>query len=188
MKKRPGIRFVTAEDLLRLYEEPVARRVDRSAVAKQLSRGIIFGEIGGAVLSPAEMLMSLLDVAPQVVDGPVAPGKTTFTKTSIPAAAFRAATQDAAAFIARFQRLPNEVFIGAETLSLADFAATLAGSYGKPGDVPVVRGRTEFDRHFATDGRKSYNWVIHPEGFDGAPLLELARLQGWTLKPARLRR
>ena len=46
------------------------------------------------------------------------------------------------------------------------------------GDVKVVRGNIEFDRYFATDGRKPFNWVIHPEGFNGAPLLDLA--------PARL--
>jgi hypothetical protein len=184
MKQRPGVRFVTAQDLLGIYEGPVESRVDKGVAAAQLSRGIVFGEAG----SPAEMLMALLDAAPQVVDGPVAAGKTTYAKPAISAAAFRTASRDAAAFIARFQRLPNEVFIGAETLSLVDFAATLAGSYGKSGDVTVVRGKTEFDRYFATDGKRSYNWVIHPEGFDGSPLLDLARLQGWTLKPARLRK
>jgi hypothetical protein len=188
MKKRSGVRFVTAQDLLQLYEEPVTARADRSAVAAHLSKGIVFGEVGAAVLSPADMLLSLLEVQPQIVDGPVASGRTTYTKASIPAAAFRTASQDAAAFIARFQRLPNEVFIGPETLSLADFTATLAASFGKSGDIPVVRGKIAFDRYFATDGKRSYNWVIHPEGFDGTPLLDLARLQGWTLKPARLRR
>jgi len=72
-----------------------------------------------------------------------------------------------------------------ETLSLADFAATLAGSSGRDGDVPVAHGNIEFESYFASDGRRSFNWIIHPEGFDGASLLELARLQGWTLKPAR---
>jgi hypothetical protein len=125
---------------------------------------------------------------PQTVDGPMAAGKTTYTGATIPAAVFRKAASDAADFIRRFHRLPNEVFLGAETLSLADFAATAGGSYGKAGDAPVVRGKIGFDRYFASDGRKPFSWVIHPENFDGAPLLDLARLQGWTLKPARLRR
>ena len=101
----------------------------------------------------------------------------------------RRASADAADFIRRFKRLPNEVFIGPETLSLADFAATLAGSVldGR-GEIRIARGKVDFDRYFATDGRKPFNWVIHPEGFDGGPLLELGRLQGWTLKPARFAR
>ena len=72
------------------------------------------------------------------------------------------------------------------TLSLADFAATLAGSVDGGEVVKVVHGNIAFDRYFATDGRKSYNWIIHPDGFNGAPLLDLGRLQGWTLKPAQL--
>ena len=83
----------------------------------------------------------------------------------------------------KFQRLPAEVFVGAETLSLEDFAATLPG-----GGERVAKGKVEFERYFSTEGKKSFNWVIHPEGFDGGPLLEMGRLQGWTLKPARLAR
>jgi hypothetical protein len=187
MKAQPGVRFVTAQDLLGIYADPAAKGVDRKAVAAHLSRGIVFGEIQGQMLSAAEMLLGLMEVEPQIVDGPVAPGTTIYAKPTIPAAAFRKATSDAADFVRRFHRLPNEVFVGAETLSLADFAATLAGSLDGVDPVKVVPGRIEFDRYFASDGRKTFNWVIHPEGFNGAPLLELGRLQGWTLKPAKLR-
>ena len=121
-----------------------------------------------------------------MVDGPTAPGTTTYAKPTIPVATFQRAARDAADFAARFHRLPNQVFVGAETLSLADFAATLAGSVEGGSEIKVVRGNVEFDQYFASEGRRSFNWVIHPEGFDGAPLLELGRLQGWTLKPATL--
>lgn len=188
MKARPGVQFVTARDLLSLYEKPIPKPADRKAVAAHLSGHIVFADIGGQMLSPADMLLALLEVEPQVVDGPAAPGATTYGSSTIRAAAFRQAASDAADFIRRFHRLPDEVFIGAETLSLADFAATLAGSLDKGGDVQVIRGNIEFDRYFATDGRKPFNWVIHAEQFDGSPLLALGRLQGWTLKPARFAR
>jgi hypothetical protein len=186
MKVRPGVRFVTAQELLNLYGNPTPKPADRKLVAAQLSREIIFGDVGGQMLSPADMLLEVLGVKPEVVDGPTAPAATTYAKPTIPAGAFRASTADAAEFIRRFHRLPNQVFVGPEALSLADFAATLAGSILEPGsEVRVVRGRIGFDRYFATDGRKSFDWVIHPEGFNGTPLLDLGRLQGWTLKPAR---
>jgi hypothetical protein len=38
-----------------------------------------------------------------------------------------------------------------------------------------------------TDGVRSFDWVIHPEGFQAPQLLDMARLQAWTLKPAVLR-
>jgi len=188
MKTQPGVRFVTAQDFSKLYGGPLAQPVDRKQAATHLSRQIVFAEIGGHVLSPADMLLQLLDPKPQVVDGPTAAGRTTYAQPTIPAAAFRAAVADAAAFVRRFQRLPSEVFVGAETLSLADFAATLAENLDQRGDVKIARGNIAFTRYFGTDGKKSFNWVIHPEGFDGTPLLDLGRLQGWTLKPARLLR
>jgi hypothetical protein len=186
MKAQPGVHFVTAQDLPGIYENPAAKAVDPSAVAAHLGRHIVFGEIQGQMLSPAEMLLALLEVKPQMVDGPTALGTTTYSKPAVPAAAFRKAASDAADFVQRFHRLPNEVFVGSETLSLADFAATLAGSTGVGDEVKVVHGNVEFDRYFASDGRKPFNWIIHREEFNGAPLLELGRLQGWSLKPARL--
>lgn len=188
MKAQPGVRFVTAKDLPGIYREPAAKAIDRKAVAAQLSHHIVFGEIQGQMLSAAEMLVALLGLPQQPVDGPTAAGSTTYTKPTIPAAAFRKATSDAADFVRRFHRLPNQVFVGSYTLSLADFAATLAGSIEGGDEIPVVHGSVEFDRYFASDGRRPFNWVIHPEGFDGSPLLELGRLQGWTLKPARFAR
>ena len=45
----------------------------------------------------------------------------------------------------------------------------------------------EMEKYVAADPVKTFNWAIHPEGFSAPGLLELARLQTWTLKPARLR-
>jgi hypothetical protein len=187
MKNRPGVKFVTARDLPGIYEPVLPRPVDAKAIATHLSRRISFGEIGNQMLSPADMVVALLGLQPQVVDGPIGGGASTWTGPTIPATAFRAAVSDAAGFVRRNHRLPAQVFIGAQTLSLADFAATLAGRTGTTGtEIPVVRGRIEFERFFASDPSKPFNWVIHRPDFSGGPLLELARLQGWTLKPARM--
>jgi hypothetical protein len=53
--------------------------------------------------------------------------------------------------------------------------------------VTVHKGNPEMGRYIATDAVKAFSWVIHPEGFSAPSLLELARLQAWTLQPARLR-
>jgi hypothetical protein len=181
------VRFVTAKDLPGIYQSGIPRAVDRSAIARQLREKIVFAEVQGEMLSPADMLVTLLGLEPQVVDGPTAAGATTYAKPTIPAPAFERARLDAADFVLHTHRLPNVVMIGAETLSLADFAATLAGNTVEPAsEVPVLRGRIEFESHFAKDPQKPFDWIIHPKGFSGAHLLELGRLQGWTLKPAKL--
>jgi len=67
MKTQSGVRFVTASDLVRLYAVPAAKPLDRKAVAAHLSREIVFGEIQGQVLSPADMLLALLNVDQQAM-------------------------------------------------------------------------------------------------------------------------
>jgi len=122
------------------------------------------------------------------VDGPIGAGSTTLKSDVIPAAAFDVARRDAADFIRRNHRLPNEVFLGAETLSLKDFTATLASAVLQPNaPIRVVHGTIGFDSYFSTDPHKSFDWIIHPAGFAAPELLDLGRLQGWTLKPAVLR-
>jgi len=187
MKSQPDVRFVTARDLPGLYQSALPRPVTPHAAAMQLRQGIVFAEVQGQMLSPADMLVAMLGLLPQTVDGPTAAGATSYAQPSIPAPPFERAKRDAAEFIARTHRLPNVVMVGAATLSLTDFAATLAGNILEPADtVPVLRGQTGFDRYFATDPRKPFDWIIHRASFTGAHLLELGRLQGWTLKPARL--
>src|SRR5207248_2926546 len=149
---------------------------------------ITFLEAGGVALSPADMLLQLLRLEPQVVDGPTGPGLTTWSSDVIPDRLFESAEKDAADFISQNHRLPNQVFIAAETLSLPDFTATLAAHVLSPGPmVHIVHGRTTFEQYFATDAKKSFDWPIHPPGFAAPELLDLGRLQGWTLKPATLR-
>jgi hypothetical protein len=187
MKQRDGVRFITAKDLLGMYDGGAPRGVDRKAVAERLRQRIVFDEVQGQMLSPADMLQLLLGPEIGTIDGPTAPAVSSYGRASIPAKAWDAAVADAKAFIRQNHRLPNQVFIGAECLSLPDFAATLAGHVlDFSSEVKVLRGKIEYDRYFATDPQKPFNWVIHPEGFTAGPLLDLARLQGWTLKPARL--
>ena len=185
--KLPGVRFVTAQDLLQLYAGQNPPVVDRAMVARHLARQITFLDTPAGALSPADMVLQLLGMDPQVVDGPVARGATTARTPAIRRDLFERATRDVVDFIRTQHRLPSEVFVGPDTLTLADFTATLAGADGLSGAVAVKKGNVTFEKYFATDSKAAFQWPIHPENFAAPELLELARLQGWTLKPARLR-
>jgi hypothetical protein len=188
MKQTAGVSFVTAQDLRQLYADPIPPRIDSHVIAEHLRQNITFLDTGDAVLSPADMLVQLLGLPPRVVDGPTGPGSSTWQSDVVPAHLFERTIKDAADFIEHNQRLPKEVFLRAETLSLPDFTATLAESILHPNDpVRVVRGQLAFEKYFSSEARKSFSWPIHPVGFAAPELLELGRLQGWTLKPARLR-
>lgn len=187
MKSLPGVQFVTARELLRLYSSAAAPRTDRARMAAHLAMRQTFLVTENGALSAADMLLALLGMEPQVVDGPATRMAGDYRDQTIPRAAFARAKGDVISFIGAEHRLPAEVWIGSRKLSIGEFAATLAGDEGSSGDVAVRRANLEFEKYFSNEPAKSFDWPIHPEGFSAPELLELGRLQGWTLKPARLR-
>ncbi|MCS7043167.1 MAG: hypothetical protein NZR01_10280 [Bryobacteraceae bacterium] len=181
VRRTPGLRIVTAREAPALFEPR------DSAPPAGLARRLADSLDAHGGFSAADLLLSLLGLEPQHVDGPVRRAATTWTETEIPRPVFDRAKRDAADFIRVHGRLPDEVWLGSQCLSLADFAATLAADPGS-GPVPLRRGRADFEQRIGRDAARLYNWVIHPKGFAPESLLEMARLQAWTLKPARLRR
>lgn len=179
--KSSGARFATGRDLPQLMENP-NQPVDVTTARKRFVEAI---DIQGQN-SAADILLALLGFQPAHVDGPASRVESTVAATSIPRDLFNRGKQDAISYIERHQRLPSHVWFGSERLSIGDFAATLAGDEGGV-TVAVRRGNLAFERHIATDPVRSFNWAIHPEGFQAPELLELGRLQAWTLKPARLK-
>jgi hypothetical protein len=104
--------------------------------------------------------------------------------------AFRDAVLDVAGYIEKERRVPARVFIGAEAVPPADFLVALARAYAHREDknaavelganVEVLTaGRVAKDTPGLFGG-----WIIHKEGFRAPKILEVARLQAWTLKPA----
>ena len=186
-KSVPNVRFVTARELPLLYESPVPRSPNRQRAAEHLSVRQTFLMTEDGPLSAADMLLALLGLDPQIVEGPTTRHDSTCHAAEIPRTQFERAKADVVSFIRANHRLPPSAWIGSERLSLPDFAATLAAD--RPGSmlVAVRKGNPEMERYIATDPAKAFDWVIHPEGFSAPNLLELARLQTWTLKPARLR-
>jgi hypothetical protein len=186
-KARAGVRFVTARDLPMLYEGPMGRVKDRAAIARHMAERQTFLVTDDGALSAAEMLEVLLGMEPAAVEGPVTRGESTYHASTIARPAFERAIADVAGTIRVNRRLPADVWIGSEKLSLADFAATLGADDGASASVTVRKGNLEMEKYVATDAKGTFSWPIHPEGFSAPQLLELARLQAWTLKPARLK-
>ena len=186
-KSRTGVRFVTARELPLLYQSALSHGGDRTLIARHMAEHQTFLVTDQGVFSVAEMMEILLGMEPSVIEGPVARGQTAYRGSEIPRPAFERAKTDAAGFIRAHRRLPAEVWIGSEKLSLADFAATLAADNGVSGAIAIRKGNLEFEKYVATDAQRTFNWPIHPEGFSAPELLDLARLQAWTLKPARLK-
>jgi hypothetical protein len=193
MKSVPGVRFATAREMLQIYggPEPLSAKLsaNRSRMAAHMAAKQTFLLTEQESLSAADMLLALLGIEPQVVDGPATRMASTLGADTIARAPWERAKAEAVSFIRRNHRLPAEVWIGSGKLSIGDFAATLAAadSGGTSATVSIHRSNLEFENFISSDAKGSFNWPIHPEGFSAPELLELGRLQGWTLKPARLR-
>jgi len=186
-KARAGLHFVTARELRLLYESPLVRIADLAPIARHMAERQTFLVTDAAALSAADMLQALLGMDPVVVEGPSSRGESTDHDKEVPRAAFEHAKNQARGFIRARLRLPAEVWIGSKKLSLLDFAATLAADGGTSAAVVLRQGNPEMEKYVATDATRAFDWPIHPEGFSAPQLLELARLQAWTLKPARLK-
>jgi hypothetical protein len=208
-----GVRFVTVAELLRLYADRAADYTfDKAAlrrVAQAVQREIGFQQFEGLALSAAEafwllneaMLAALNDTPPQIslqaLDGPVHEfqlGAGSVRPTTLSWQAWAAAVRDTAAFCRTHHRVPEAIWIGANNLSPQDYLATLGAvvetiltAPRPPAQVSVKAGRFTAASYLAEDSPKLWNWVIFPEGFHAPKLMELARLQAWTLKPALLK-
>ena len=129
--------------------------------------------------------------------GPDGPPPTS-SLTNLSGLEFRAATRAVQEFIRVERQVPARVFVGAEAVPPADFLAAMAAAWsfhrqsGQPlVGQPVSLGhdlRVLPERYVAKDTPELFgNWVIHRAGFRAPKLMELARLQAWTLKPATAR-
>ena len=69
----------------------------------------------------------------------------------------------------------------------ADFLATLASEILQESPeiaLYLTRGVFTAEKYAAEDSESVFDWVIHPAGFHAPHVMDLAKLQCWTLKPA----
>ena len=128
--------------------------------------------------------------------GPVRRQASTMTaRTAIPIEAFLEAAIDARQYLQHHARMPDAIWLGSEALAPADYLMTAANlltklndlsrsrSVSVPTSIALSAAFLASERHV---GDKVWGWVVFPKDFDAPNLIELARLQTWTLKPALL--
>jgi peptidoglycan/xylan/chitin deacetylase (PgdA/CDA1 family) len=213
---QPGVRFVTATELMTIYGDKAMtrsfRQEDLLRFARSVQKDITFQRLDGYALSAADVFGLLTDGMAAFIERNEWPSTTKVTPLYGPArmytpstggtrsssfrwSAFAQAVRATSDYCRTSHRLPDEVWIGAESLSPADYLATLARTLedliasGKtPADVIRREGHYTADRYVAEDSPDLWSWPIFPEGFHAPRIMELARLQAWTLKPAVLQR
>ncbi len=216
IKTQDGVRFVTATELIEIYADRATNRSfgkdDLLRLARSVQKEITFQTFDGYAVSAADTFSLLTEAAAALIERHALPAATRLTALDGPARAFTSSSgtlrsstfqweafantvSDTAAFCRTNRRMPDEIWIGVESFAPADFLATLGGalehaiSSGQPpASVERRTGRFTADRYVAEDSVKLWDWPIFPEGFHAPRLMELARLQAWTLKVAVLQR
>ena len=211
---------MTASELPDLYPDPVRTRGasenDFSEIVGRLAdtkaSAVDFQVIGGRAYSVSDQFELVALAAGELIEGrkpgfpakvkgllgPDSPPPASSQTSHLDWFAFRDATRDVIGFLKTNQRVPSQVFIGADAVPAADFLAGLASAcnfHRKHGTLPLQEGVTIGKnlellpaRHVAKDTPGLFGgWIIHKEGFRAPKILEIARLQAWTLKPAMLK-
>jgi hypothetical protein len=178
-------------------------------INKTHSTGLDFQVIGGQAFSLADQfelltfaVSELLDARPVKfpvrLSGLLGPDRSPpqavgFTNVNWPA--FRQALRDTRDFVQKEHRVPARVFIGAEPVAPGNFLVALAAAWTwseqqrkqiSDQSIPIGHEVAVLpEQHIAKDTPELFGgWIIHKVGFRAPQLLELARLQAWTLKPA----
>ena len=206
---------MTATELLTIYADAAMSRSfakdDLLELARTVQTEIGYQRRDGYAVSAADVFGLLTEAMTTFIDrkelpaslkvsaldGPArtySPSSGGTRSSSVPWNAFAQAVRETHEYLRAVRRVPDEVWIGAESLSPADYLATLGRtlealvtSGRTPAVVARVEGRYTADRDVAEDSPGLWSWPIFPEGFHAPRVMELARLQAWTLKPALMR-
>lgn len=217
IKTQAGVRYVTANELGELYADNALKQAisarDVKLIASAVQKEISFLRAGAAVFTPAESFSILQEAMFLLVSrddsGSLPRGKflqgpsrhvnvkEPASANPIPFATLRTTVFAVNAEIEKTQRIPSEIRMGSVVLAPADYLATLGdallqmlapGKRRLPTQFVLRKGNFTADKYVANDDPKIFNWVIHPEGFHAPKLMQLAKLQAWTLKPAILKK
>ena len=211
LKSFPSVRFVTASEALDLYRDTAIERAfsreELAEIARQVNPEISFQVRDGYNLSASEQ-MELLNqfvaasirgsVPPQVVldgtpFGPSSRPPEMKHNLEVPRSQFSRTVLDVAGFMQKNGQIPAAVWFGSTAVPPESYFVALAGvttsllSKGGPSPSIVVGpAHLTAEKFVAEDSPRLWGWVIFPPGFHGPNLMALARLQAWTIKPARL--
>jgi hypothetical protein len=211
MKRFGDVKFTTASDAAKLYAD--RSRGMRFApahlekIARAVSEDVTFQPHGDYTLSASEVF-DLLNryvglrgagkkvEALSLTDTPLGPtGKVPVLGESVTTQdnQFLRTCDDVRDYLDRHKRIPSTVWLGstavppeAYLVSLAKVALELLRGKAVPAKVEVKPAKLAAAKYVSADDPKLWSWVIFPPGFKAPAMMDLAKRQAWTLKPALL--
>jgi len=205
MKRFKDVEFITASRAAKLYADKAAGR-ELSAkelleIARKVADGVTFQERGGYALSAAEVFFLLnarmaghrqvrLTQSPLGPTSRVAPLEKA-VKSDMNQLHRTAADVDD--YIKKHGRLPGTVWLGSTGVppeaylkALAKAAIPTLQGLETPEEFMVEPAKLDAAKHVSGDDPKLWGWVIFPPGMKAPEMMDLAKRQAWSLKPAML--
>jgi peptidoglycan/xylan/chitin deacetylase (PgdA/CDA1 family) len=211
MKSFPLVEFVTASQALQLFRDTAQKRTyspdDLAAIAGQVDPEVSFQTHDDYVLTASEAFFLLNTYVAGVIrksppqpiflDGtPTGPAVLTSAiqqPMEVPWSQFSRAVLDVADFLEKEKQIPSEVWLGSKPIppesylvAIAHVTSRLLVKAEPPETVEIAPAKLAAGKYVADDSPDLWDWVIFPPGFHAPKLMGLAKLQSWTLKPARL--
>lgn len=204
IKSHPDVRFITARDALRLWKDKARSREFSRAeireIASAVTGEVTFQRRGDHALSASEIFALLADFVSgkegervtlrDTPFGPADPPPALPEPLTVDWSRFARAAADAADYLRRHGRIPSAVWLGSAAVPPEAFLGALArAAIGRidgrtPEAVEVRPARLAAAVHVSDDGPHLWGWVIFPKGFRAPAMMDLAKRQAWTLKPA----
>jgi hypothetical protein len=213
IKRFPEVRFITATQAAQLYRDRAREQrftpEEIKAIAGAVTPAVSFQRRRDYALGASEVF-TLLDqyvarkAAGHDVEALEWPGTPYGPSERVPEltepvttdwSQFSRTAVDVADAVRKERRVPTVVWLGstpvppeAYLVALARVAGDLADGKPAPEKVTVGPAQLAAARHVADDARELWGWIIFPPGFRAPQMMELAKRQAWTLKPALLDR
>lgn len=110
----------------------------------------------------------------------------------MPWSQFESSLHDLNSFIKHNYQIPSAVWLASTAVPPEAFLVAIAKTASKssngsphPEKVSIAPARLATEKYIAIDSTEAWSRPIFPPGFHSEHLMELARLQAWTLKPAK---
>jgi hypothetical protein len=210
IKSFSRVDFITASEAAVLFRDRAQKHVfsmpEIVGIAGQVDSQVSF-QVGERFNLTASEVFYLLNkfvanialrrgAEPIILDGtPYGPvsAPTPFTaKLVIPWEQFAHATIEVQDTLDKKGQIPSAIMLGGQAappesylVGLAQATASLTQNGEPPESVTLGPAQLGAAQFVAEDSPELWDWVIFPRGFHAPKLMSFAKLQAWTLKPAR---
>jgi hypothetical protein len=212
MQRFKDVQFITASEAARLYHDTARGRqfsaVELKEIAAAVSENVNFQLRGDFALAPGEMLSLLNDTLlarrgagdktaitlSGTPDGPSSPPLAMSGPVTVEWNQFTRTAADVADYMKRHGRVPSTVWLGStdvppETylVALANVVNDVLNDKPAPATIELRPAKLSAAKYVSDDDPKLWTWVIFPPNFRAPSMMELAKREAWTIKPAVLR-